>query len=55
MSGCPMIGDTKLDHLVKKFTISLNLEFLVVVNGRVSQSLLSDTIGNNGLLLILHF
>ena len=51
---------TKLDHLVKKkkFTVSLNPEFLVVFNGRVISkypNIFSDTIENNDILLSAHF
>lgn len=57
-TGCqaiPVVGERKPDYLVKRFTVSLNAEFLVVCSGRVSQSILSETVGHNGLLLILHF
>ena len=56
----PLRKPTKLDHLVKKkkFTVSLNPEFLVIFNGRVISkypNILSDTIGNNNILLSAHF
>lgn len=44
MSDSPIINDTKLDHLVKRFTTYFNPEFLVVFSGRICQSTLSDTV-----------
>lgn len=44
MSDCPILSDTKLDHLVRRFTVYLNPEFLVVFSGKVCQNILSDTV-----------